>query len=138
LLAATLGAAVHPGVGGRAWVAPTHLTGEGYVDRVLGEAPSPLDVVHRLCCLFDLPDGATALATSPVDTAPAFRFGRAYALLFHLEVDAGIAACWAGCPPSVPSRASLRAGLAVFDAFAHLALAARTVSRRSPTSRQTP
>jgi hypothetical protein len=41
-------------------------------------------------------------------------------------------------PPSVPSGTSLRAGVAVFDAFARLALAARTVSRRSPASRQTP
>jgi GMP synthase (glutamine-hydrolysing) len=138
LLAATLGAAVRPGAGGRACVAPVYLTDDGCVDRVLGEAPSRLDVMHRRRGTFDLPDGATALAASPVDPAPAFRFRRAYGLPFHLEIDAEIAQRWAGCPPGVPSSASLRAGIAVFDAFARLALAAGTVSRRSPTSHLTP
>lgn len=77
-------------------------------------------------------------ATSTVDPAPAFRLSRAYGLPFHLEVDADLAARSADGPPGYPTSASLRAGVAVFDAFARMALVPRTVSRRPPTSRRTP
>jgi GMP synthase-like glutamine amidotransferase len=119
-------------------VAPVYLTEDGCVDRVLGTAPSPLDVVQRDLDTVDLPPGATALATSTVDPAPAFRLSRAYGLPFHLEVDADLAARSADGPPGYPTSASLRAGVAVFDAFARVALVPTTVSRRPPTSRRTP
>jgi GMP synthase-like glutamine amidotransferase len=138
LLAATLGAPTRPGIGGPPCVAPVYLTEDGCVDRVLGAAPTPLDVLQRDLDTFDLPPGATALATSAVDPAPAFRLSRAYGLPFHLEVDAELAACSADGPPGYPTSASLRAGVAVFDAFARMALVPRTLSRRPPTSRRTP
>ncbi len=139
LLAAMLGADVRPGIGGPPCVAPVYLTDDGWVDRVLGAAPGPLDVLHRRDLdTFDLPPGATALAMSAVDPAPAFRLSRAYGLPFHLHVDAELAARSADGPPGCPTSASVRAGVAVFDAFARMALAPRTISRRPPTSRRTP
>jgi hypothetical protein len=62
LLAATLGAPTRPGIGRPPCVAPVYLTEDGCVDRVLGAAPSPLDVLPRDLDTFDLPPGATALA----------------------------------------------------------------------------
>jgi hypothetical protein len=41
------------------------LSEEGCVDRVFGAAPSPVDVIHIEREAFDLPHGATALASSP-------------------------------------------------------------------------
>lgn len=137
-LAATLGADVRPGIGGPPCVAPVYLTDDGCVDRLLGAVPSPLDVLHRDIDTFDLPPGATVLAMSAVDPAPAFRLGRAYGLPFHLHVDAELAARAADGPPGYPTSASLRAGVAVFDAFARMALVPRTISPRSPTSHRTP
>jgi hypothetical protein len=82
--------------------------------------------------------GATALATSPVDTAPAFRFGRAYALPFPPRGRRGDRSTLGGLPAERPEPREPARRPCLFDAFARLALASRTVSRRSPTSRQTP
>jgi hypothetical protein len=69
---------------------------------------------------YDLPGGALALADSAVDSAPAFRFRRAYGVPFHLEADAEFAARCSECPHDFPTPASLAAGVAVLDAFARL------------------
>ncbi len=48
---------------------------------------------------FDLPEGATLLATSPAYPHQAFRVGRvAYGVQFHLEVTAEMADEWARVP----------------------------------------
>jgi hypothetical protein len=65
---------------------------------------------------------------SAVDPAPDFRLSRTYGLPFHLEVDAELAAHSADGPPGYPTSASLRAGVAVFDAFARMALVPRRQS----------
>jgi GMP synthase (glutamine-hydrolysing) len=86
------------------------LSNEGCVDRVLGAAPSPVNVVHRHHECFDLPDTAVALASSPASPALAFRCGRAYGVPFHLEVDTDLAVRWGLAPAP---EATLRAGMAV-------------------------
>jgi GMP synthase (glutamine-hydrolysing) len=47
---------------------------------------------------FDLPRGATLLASSPAYPNQAFRYKRAYALQFHLEVTPELAAEWGDVP----------------------------------------
>jgi len=118
LLARVLGAPVDRAAGGEVCVAPVYLTDEGCVDRVLGRAPSPVDLLHDGWGGYGLPSGAVGLAESAVDPAPAFRFRRAYGVPFHLEADAEIAARYDGCPRGFPTRASIVAGVAVLDAFA--------------------
>src|SRR5262249_51506130 len=119
LLAAVLGGAPAPGEGsGEPFVAPLHLTDEGCLDRVLGAAPSPVDVVCRDRAGFDLPPAATPLAWSPATPARAFRVRHAYGLPFHLEVDAEIAGRWS---LALPAESTLRAALAVFAMFTRVA-----------------
>jgi GMP synthase-like glutamine amidotransferase len=117
LLARALGARVRRRARSIPRVVRMDLTDEGCVDRVLGEAPSPLDVLWCGGGGFALPRGAAALATTAADAAPAFRFRRAYGLPFHLEADAGCDRC----PPGFPTDAALREGVAVLDAFARMA-----------------
>ena len=52
---------------------------------------------------FDLPEGATRLATSPAYANQAFRFDRAYGVQFHLEVSSAMAREWADVPEYVAS-----------------------------------
>ncbi len=47
---------------------------------------------------FDLPDGATLLASSPAYRNQAFVYERAYGLQFHLEVTPELAAEWGEVP----------------------------------------
>ena len=57
---------------------------------------------------FDLPSGATLLATSPLCRQQAFRFGDcAYGLQFHIEVTAPIIASWLDEPGNCGELAGL-------------------------------
>jgi GMP synthase (glutamine-hydrolysing) len=47
---------------------------------------------------FDLPEGATRLASSPEFENQAFRFGSAYGVQFHLEVSRAMAEEWSRVP----------------------------------------
>lgn len=64
-------------------------------DRLFGGLSGPETVFHWHGETFDLPEGATLLASSAACRHQAFRVGRAaYGLQFHLEVTPGIIADW--------------------------------------------
>ena len=94
LLAATLGAKVYPGrtqeIG---WHRLTLATGGacvsacGATDPLFAGAPKSFTGFHWHGDVFDLPRGATQLASSSLTVNQAFRYGKkTYALLFHMEV----------------------------------------------------
>lgn len=88
LLAAALGAQVRPGRSIELGWHDVTLTAEGRHDPVLGRLPRRFVPLHWHNDVFDLPPGATALASSESTTVQAFRVGAAtYGLLFHLEAD---------------------------------------------------
>ncbi len=86
LLAATLGATVCPGrqkeIG---WHSVT-LTDFALSDTLFNGLAKSFTAFHWHGDIFDLPRGATPLASSPLTAHQAFRYGKnAYGLLFHLE-----------------------------------------------------
>ncbi len=96
LLAAALGARVYRGTFEEIGPGAVTLTEEGRNDPVLGASGLiELPVVHWHSETFDLPRGATLLASSVAYPHQAFRVGsRAYGLQFHVEVDRALAAGW--------------------------------------------
>lgn len=95
LLAHALGADVHPNiVDGKktkeAGYYTVDLTDAGLRDTILKGFNSPMEVLQWHGDAFDLPKGATLLATSPLCTNQAFRFNLdsgkpVYGFLFHFE-----------------------------------------------------
>jgi GMP synthase (glutamine-hydrolysing) len=96
LLAAALGARVYPGPRSEVGAGSVTLTSDGRADPVLGAAgESELPVVHWHGETFDLPAGATRLASSAPYPNQAFRAGAcAYGLQFHVEVDEPLLDGW--------------------------------------------
>lgn len=96
LLACALGARVYRGAFQEIGPGSVTLTEDGRDDPVLGASGlSELPVVHWHSETFDLPRGATLLASSALYPHQAFRVGtRAYGLQFHVEVDRALAAGW--------------------------------------------
>lgn len=87
LMAAALGARVYPGGNGKelGW-APISLTDAGQAHPIRHLAPEKTSVLHWHGDTFDLPAGATRLASSALYENQAFRHGRnALALQFHAE-----------------------------------------------------
>jgi GMP synthase (glutamine-hydrolysing) len=83
LLAAALGAKVYPGQ--RKEIGWFDVTAR--VDPLWANAPRQFTAFHWHGDVFDLPAGATSLASSALTPIQAFRHGfNAYGLLFHLEV----------------------------------------------------
>ena len=103
LLAASLGARVYSGAAPEVGLLPVALTPDGRDDPVFAGAPEELLTLQWHGDTFDLPDGATRLASSPAYPNQAFRFGRAYGVQFHLEVSAEMAREWAEVPEYVSS-----------------------------------
>jgi GMP synthase (glutamine-hydrolysing) len=95
LLAKSLGARVYPNPLKEIGWYPIDFTDDAADDALFaGFAASP-DVFQWHGDTFDLPPGATLLATSAVCRQQAFRFGdSAYGLQFHIEVTAPIIAQW--------------------------------------------
>jgi GMP synthase (glutamine-hydrolysing) len=139
LLARALGATVQPAgelEGG--WV-PISPAGDLDRDPVLGHLKEPTGVFSWHVDIFDLPEGATQLATGDVTEQQAFRYGRAWALQFHPEVDGDLFESWLAAHPSLEMsdaqkdrlRAEVRAGsdasagfiAQLFDGFLGLARA---------------
>ena len=90
LLAAAAGARVFPGTQGReiGW-GPLHLESASTDDPLFAGLPRDLTVLHWHGDTYDLPPGATHLASSPRYAQQAFRAGaRAWGLQFHIEMDA--------------------------------------------------
>lgn len=98
LLAAALGAAVYPGPEAEVGLLPVELTSAAADDPVFSDAPRSFPTLQWHGDTFDLPDGATLLASSPAYPNQAFVYKRAYALQFHLEVSPELAAEWGEVP----------------------------------------
>ncbi len=98
LLASSLGARVYAGPEPEVGVLPVTLTAAGAADPVTGVLPHALDTLQWHGDTFDLPDGATLLASSPAYPNQAFRVGSAYGVQFHLEVSRAMAEEWGRVP----------------------------------------
>jgi GMP synthase-like glutamine amidotransferase len=95
LLAKALGARVyrnpHKEIG---WYT-VDLTPAGAADPLFAGLTSPIPVFQWHGDAFDIPTGATPLASSPLCTHQAFRYGdRVYGLLFHLELTPDMIYSW--------------------------------------------
>jgi GMP synthase-like glutamine amidotransferase len=125
LLARSLGADVRPAgalEGGWLPIWPVN----GVVDDpVLGHLREPTGVFSWHVDIFDLPDGATQLATGDVTEQQAFRYRRAWGLQFHPEVDGDLFERWLDAHPALEMtdqekdrlRREVRAGSTVSAAF---------------------
>jgi GMP synthase-like glutamine amidotransferase len=99
LLAASLGARVYPGSQPEVGVLPVALTDDGRSDPVFSGTPPEFLTLQWHGDTFDLPDGATLLASSPAFPNQAFRVGQtAYGVQFHVEVTEPMAREWAQVP----------------------------------------
>jgi GMP synthase (glutamine-hydrolysing) len=99
LLAASLGARVYPGPEPEVGVLPVTLTPEGVTDPLFSALPRTFPTLQWHGDTFDLPDGATRLASSPAFPNQAFRYGEsAYGIQFHVEVLPEMAREWAQVP----------------------------------------
>jgi len=138
LLAHVLGSRVAPAGDLEVGWLPVWLTDGALGDPLLGGCPKRLTALHWHGDAFDLPAGAVHLARSERTAVQAFRHGRAWGLLFHLEADAAQVRrmadefpgdlARAGCDASTMMAdaarelpASARLGLDVFGRFARIA-----------------
>jgi GMP synthase-like glutamine amidotransferase len=108
LLAAALGARVYPGPRPEVGLLPVELTAAAAEDEVFADAPRRFPTLQWHGDTFDLPDGATLLASSPAYQNQAFRYRRAYGLQFHLEVTPELAAEWGGVPAYAESLEAMK------------------------------
>jgi GMP synthase-like glutamine amidotransferase len=105
LLAAALGARVYPGERAEVGMLAVELTDAASADPVFGHAPRSFPTLQWHGDTFDLPEGATLLASSPAYRSQAFAYKRSYGLQFHLEVTPGLAAEWGRVPAYAASLA---------------------------------
>ena len=109
LLAAALGANVYPAPEPEVGVLGVALTDAGRADPVTGGLPGSFPTLQWHSDTFDLPPGATLLASSPAYVNQAFRVGTsAYAVQFHLEVTGTMAAEWAAVPAYADALEAVR------------------------------
>jgi GMP synthase (glutamine-hydrolysing) len=107
LLAASLGAPVFPGPAAEVGVLPVFTTAAAVDDPVFAEAPPEFAALQWHGDTFELPDGAVQLARSDAYEQQAFVFKRAYALQFHIEIDAALATEWGDVPAYAQSLTEL-------------------------------
>jgi GMP synthase (glutamine-hydrolysing) len=87
LLASALGASVYPARQKEIGWNRVTLTDFAATDQLFGSVQKTFTPLHWHGDIFDLPRGATPLASSALTARQAFRHGKnAYALLFHIEV----------------------------------------------------
>jgi len=108
LLAAALGADVYPGERPEVGILDVELTEAAAADPVFSAAPARFPTLQWHGDTFDLPAGATLLASSPAYRSQAFVYERAYALQFHLEVSQELAAEWGGVPAYAASLEAIQ------------------------------
>ncbi len=108
LLASALGARVYRGESPEVGILPVYATPAADSDPVFSGLAWPRPTLQWHQDTFDLPDGATLLATSPAYPQQAFRVGQlAYGVQFHVEVDEAMADAWAEVPEYVASADSV-------------------------------
>jgi GMP synthase (glutamine-hydrolysing) len=99
LLAASLGAQVYAGPEPEVGVLAVTLTPAGVADPLFAGLPPTFPTLQWHGDTFDLPEGATRLASSPAFPNQAFRYGEsAYGIQFHVEVLPEMAREWAQVP----------------------------------------
>lgn len=110
LLARALGARVFPGHGPEIGFGFVELTAAGKHDPLFAPSGPSVPVFHWHGDTFDLPEGATLLASSAAYPHQAFRSGRcAYGLQFHIEPDSDTWSAWREhLPPALTERAEQR------------------------------
>jgi GMP synthase (glutamine-hydrolysing) len=108
LLAGALGASVYPGPEAEVGLLPVELTPVAAADPVFSAAPRSFPTLQWHGDTFDLPAGATLLASSPAYRNQAFVLERAYGLQFHLEVSPELAAEWGEVPAYSASLEAIR------------------------------
>jgi GMP synthase (glutamine-hydrolysing) len=87
LIAATLGAKVYRGASREIGWYPVRLSAEASSDRLLRGIATEFTAAHWHSDMFDLPAGATALASSEQTPIQGYRYGeKAYGFLFHAEM----------------------------------------------------
>jgi len=96
LLARALGAAVVPG-GGKE-IGFREVTVGDPADPILGGLAPRARVLHWHGDVFELPAGATHLASSALTEHQAFRRGNAWGVLFHPEADVALVERWMATP----------------------------------------
>jgi GMP synthase-like glutamine amidotransferase len=95
LLAKALGARVYRNPQKEIGWYTVDLTAAGRTDPLFAGIASPVRVFQWHGDAFELPSGATTLASSPLCMHQAFRYGdRVYGLLFHLELTPEIIRSW--------------------------------------------
>lgn len=94
LLAAALGAKVFTGEAPEVGIAEVACTQAAANDPVFGALPETFPVLQWHSDTFELPTGATLLATSAAYPHQAFAVGSAYGLQFHLECPPELAQEW--------------------------------------------
>lgn len=99
LLARALGAEVRPGEGVELGFAPVEV--HDPADPVLGRLAPSTEVLHWHGDVFELPDGATSLASSARTEHQAFRHGDAWGVLFHPEADFALLEAWLAVPEMI-------------------------------------
>ena len=99
LLAGALGADVRPGPRAEIGFAGVRVSDPD--DPLIGALAPEATVLHWHGEVFDLPDGARSLASSPAAQHQAFRYGNAWGILFHPEVDAAMLEDWLRVPQMV-------------------------------------
>jgi GMP synthase (glutamine-hydrolysing) len=96
LLARALGAEVRPGA--RKELGFHRVAVHDPDDPVLGGLAPSAEVLHWHGDVFELPPGATPLASSELTEHQAFRHGDAWGVLFHPEADAALVDAWLATP----------------------------------------
>jgi GMP synthase-like glutamine amidotransferase len=108
LLAAALGADVYPGEEAEVGLLAVELAEAAYSDPVFSAAPPSFPTLQWHGDTFDLPPGATLLASSLAYRSQAFVYERAYGLQFHLEVSRALAAEWGEVPAYAASLEAIK------------------------------
>jgi GMP synthase (glutamine-hydrolysing) len=108
LLAGALGARVYSGDEAEVGLLPVELAEAAYGDPVFSAAPPSFPTLQWHSDTFDLPPGATLLASSLAYRSQAFVYKRAYGLQFHLEVSPELAAEWGAVPAYAASLEAIK------------------------------
>ena len=122
------------GAGAEVGLLPVELTAEGRAHPLFAGMPEPLVSLQWHGDTFELPEGATLLASSPAAPHQAFQAGEAaYGVQFHLEVTPEMAREWAKVPAY---RESLAATLGEERGAEFLAEVERRAAELHPAARR--